>query len=230
LIVDLVSIGGGLIKDKIISDFEAHGYTVVYKILKASDYGVPQNRKRVAFVGLLGNKEFSFPKPTHGINNKPMVTSYEALSDLPKDNVDNGQKYLIEAQSEYQTMIRKNSRGIYNHEDTNHTEQTINIISLVPDGGNYKSLPPEYQNKRNMHIVWTRINSTKPSMTIDTGHRHHFHYKWNRVPTVRESARLQSFPDSFIFKGSKTSQYKQVGNAVPPILAEAIAKSILKYI
>ena len=74
------------------------------------------------------------------------------------------------------------------------------------------------------------MNSELPSNTIDTGHRHHFHYKYNRVPTVRESARIQSFEDDFIFQGSKTSQYKQVGNAVPPILAKKLAISILNQI
>ena len=97
---------------------------------------------------------------------------------------------------------------------------------MVPDGGNYKSLPEELRETRKVNIAWTRLNSQKPSFTIDTGHRHHFHYKYNRVPTVRESARIQSFEDDFIFLGSKTSQYKQVGNAVPPILAKKLAISI----
>jgi DNA (cytosine-5)-methyltransferase 1 len=74
------------------------------------------------------------------------------------------------------------------------------------------------------------LNSQKPSITIDCGHFHHFHYKYNRVPTVRESARIQSFPDDFIFYGSLVSQLKQVGNAVPPILAKAIAEYLKNYI
>ena len=74
------------------------------------------------------------------------------------------------------------------------------------------------------------MNSQRPCFTIDTGHNHHFHYRANRVPTVRESARIQSFPDSYVFLGNKGSQLKQVGNAVPPMLAEALAKQIKKYI
>ena len=126
--------------------------------------------------------------------------------------------------------MRINSIGVYNHEVTQHNEQTVRIISMVPDGGNYKDLPKEFQETRKVHIAWTRLNSKRPSITIDTGHRHHFHYKWNRVPTVRESARIQSFPDDFIFLCSKTSQYKQVGNAVPPLMAKAIAEKLKKQL
>ncbi len=100
----------------------------------------------------------------------------------------------------------------------------------MPDGGNYKDLPQELWSTRKVHIAWTRLNSLKPSFTIDCGHNHHFHYMFNRVPTVRESARLQSFPDSFIFLGNKGSQLKQVGNAVPPMLAQQIAKQLKQYL
>jgi DNA (cytosine-5)-methyltransferase 1 len=97
---------------------------------------------------------------------------------------------------------------------------------MVPDGGNYKCLPKELWDIRKVNIAWTRMNSSRPCFTIDTGHNHHFHYKENRVPTVRESARIQSFPDTFLFFGIKTSQFRQVGNAVPPILAKALADKI----
>lgn len=218
---NLVSMEKGKIKDSIIAEFEELGYTVKYKVLLASDYGVPQNRRRVVFVGLK-NKEFIFPEPTV----EKCVTSKEALSDLPENTVLDGEPYGDSPKSEYQRLMRSGSKGIFNHEATVHTEQTKRIIALVPDGGNYKDLPEELQNTRKVNIAWTRINSKKPSMTIDTGHNHHFHYEYNRVPTARESARLQSFPDSFVFCGGKTSQLKQIGNAVPPLLAENIAKAL----
>ncbi len=224
---NLISISKGKIKDNLISDFEKLGFAVSYKVLLASDFGVPQNRKRVFFVGLKKEKPFRFPQPTHRNSN---VSSFEAISDLPDKNLVDGTLNTSLPKSEYQKLMRQKTKLIYNHQLTNHTEKTKKIISLVPDGGNYKDLPKKYKLTRNVNIAWTRFDSTKPSFTIDTGHRHHFHYEYNRVPTVRESARLQSFPDDFRFLGSKTSQYKQVGNAVPPLLAEVIANELRKYI
>lgn len=206
---NILSIGDGAVRETIINDFKSLGYTVETKVLTASDYGVPQNRRRAVFVGLTkGNFDFDIPMVAE------KVTTKEALSDLPEQSIEDGGKYSVESTSGYQKLMRVNSIGVYNHEVTQHNEQTVKIISMVPDGGNYKDLPKEFQETRKVHIAWTRLNSKRPSITIDTGHRHHFHYKWNRVPTVRESARIQSFPDDFIFLCSKTSQYKQVGNAI----------------
>ena len=224
---NLVSMNKGRVKDQIIKEFEELGYKVVYKILLASDFGVPQNRRRVIFVGLKNGKEFIFPK---GKFNNNKITSYEAISDLPENEVEDSFLYPCSPKSEYQEKIRKNSTQIFNHETTKHTEKTIDIISFVPDGGNYKNLPKHLQNTRKVNIAWTRLNSKKPSFTIDTGHRHHFHYLYNRIPTVREAARIQSFPDDFIFLGSKTAQEKQVGNAVPPMLGYAIGKTLKNYL
>ena len=222
---NLVAMSGGKIKDKILKDFSSLGYKVKYKVMLASDYGVPQNRRRVVFVGTLGHNGFIFPKPTFS-DLKSKVTAGQAISDLPEESVEDGTENKKKPASEYQGKMRKKTNKIFNHEITNHDQKTIDIIALVPDGGNYKDLPDHLKNTRRVNIAWTRYSSNKPSFTIDTGHRHHFHYKWNRIPTVRESARLQSFPDDFVFMGSRTSQYKQVGNAVPPIMAEQIAKAL----
>ncbi len=218
---NILSIGGGQVKEAIFKDFEGLGYNVQCKVLLASDYGVPQNRRRAVFVGLKEG-EFDFKIPV--VDKK--VTCEEALSDLAEATIPEGSAYDGVALSPYQELMRQNSKGVYNHEATSHSPQTVDIIRQVPDGGNYKNLPIALQQVRKVHIAWTRLNSKAPSITIDTGHRHHFHYKWNRVPTVRESARIQSFPDSFVFACSKTSQYKQVGNAVPPLMAESIAKQL----
>ena len=220
---NILSIGGGIVRGSIIHDFQNLGYNVVTQVLTASDYGVPQNRRRAIFVGLKeGTFDFAIPKVAH------RVTTSEALSDLPEGSQEYKSEYRCAPQSDYQTLMRRESKGVMNHEVTIHNAQTTEIIAMVPDGGNYKDLPLQLQNTRKVHIAWTRLNSQKPSITIDTGHRHHFHYKWNRVPTVRESARIQSFPDDFEFLCSRTSQYKQVGNAVPPLMAKAIAEQLKK--
>ena len=227
---NFISMGKGQYRDIILDLFAQIGYSVTYKILLASEYGVPQNRKRVFFVGVReGQDEFEFPEAEFG-ESSPLRTSWDAISDLPERGLEDGVKYTRKPVSDYQKLMRKDSKGIFNHQITEHAEKTVKIISMVPDGGNYKDLPEEYRETRRVNIAWTRYSSKKPSHTIDTGHRHHFHYKYNRVPTVRESARLQSFSDDFIFLGSKTQQYKHVGNAVPPLLAKKLAEEIQKQV
>ena len=216
----LVGLFGGKIKDSIIQKFEEMGYAIQYRILCAADYGVPQSRRRVVFVGTrIGS--FSYPEA-----GSEQVTCEMALSDLPPLVDDLGEEtmdYSSPPANSYQELMRKNSTVVKNHIAANHSDKVKQIIALVPDGGNYKDLPEEYIHTRNFHVAWTRFASGKPAPTIDTGHRHHFHYKYNRVPTVRECARLQSFPDDFHFLGNKTQQFRQVGNAVPPLMAQAIA-------
>lgn len=219
----LVGLFGGQIKDSIMQRFTDMGYDIQYKILCAADYGVPQNRKRVVFVGIK-NGHFEYPKEIDG-----KVSCSMALSDLPTLENELGNEdmpYLTKPQNHYQKIMRENSSRVKNHIAAEHSDKVKKIISLVPDGGNYKNLPEEYINSRNFHVAWTRFASDKPAPTIDTGHRHHFHYKYNRVPTVRECARLQSFPDSFVFLGNKTQQFRQVGNAVPPLMAQCIAERL----
>lgn len=224
----LVSLFNGQIKDSIIKRLSELGYKVCFKVLCAADYGVPQNRKRVVFIG---TQEDYFNFDT--IIKKETVTCEMALSDLPPLTDTLGidpNIYATEPMNYYQKLMRANSCMVRNHIAAAHSDNVKHIISLVPDGGNYKDLPEEYINTRNFHVAWTRFRSDKPAPTIDTGHRHHFHYKYNRVPTVRECARLQSFPDDFIFEGNKTQQFRQVGNAVPPLMAQAIAEALIKYL
>ena len=193
------------------------GYTISYQLLNAADYGVPQNRYRVFYVGIK-NKSFEFPKP-FGYQ----LTAKDGISDLlHSDNT----HYGSEPQNDFQRMMRGSQEHPMNQDYTTHTEQTINIISMIPDGGNIKSLPREFWEVRKYNKAFERMSSQRPSNTIDTGHRNYFHYAEPRIPTLRESARIQSFPDSFEVLGTRGSQYKQVGNAVPPLLAKIIAENI----
>ncbi len=224
----LVGLFNGEVKDNIIKTFAQMGYEVKYKILCAADYGVPQNRKRVVFVGMKGSNAFEYPAiQTEQVSCEMALSDLPPLVDVLGEDVQN---YATAPQNPYQKLMRENSGEVRNHIAATHSEKVQHIISLVPDGGNYKDLPEEYRESRNFHVAWTRFNSQKPAPTIDTGHRHHFHYKYNRVPTVRECARIQSFPDDFIFLGNKTQQFRQVGNAVPPFMAQRIADQILKLL
>lgn len=218
----------GKAREAILEEFERLGYTCSEKTLYAPDYGVPQIRKRMFFVGVLGDKVFEFPEPTHHKAN--YLTCWDAISDLPSLENNVGSQvanYLSEPLTIYQDQMRDGAEKLFNHVGTNHSSLVVSVIKQVPEGGNHKDLPEGVGTSRKFNEAWTRYHSEKPSKTIDTGHRNHFHYKWHRVPTARENARLQSFPDSFRFLGSKTQQEKQVGNAVPPRLGYALGKQIL---
>lgn len=222
----------GIGAKRIVEDFAKIGYTMIPKLLYAPDYGIPQIRRRVFFVGLKDDKsKFEFPEPS--VKKENYVTCEQAIGDLPAlEGIygDEIQQYPCEPQSDYQRLMRKNSTEIHNHIGTIHDEKTLKFLAMIPEGKNYKALPKEYEGIYKYHEALTRYHSKKPSLTINTCHRSHFHYKYLRIPTVRESARLQSFPDDFIFYGTKAQQYRQVGNAVPPMLGKVVAEQLKKYL
>ena len=233
----MLQTNGGIGAKRIIEDFKEIGYVMTPKLLYAPDYGIPQIRKRVFFVGLRdGDSEFEFPEAI--VDKQHYVTCEDAIGDLPSLQTDAGeiiygdeiQDYTMAPANEYQKRMRRNSQKVKNHIGSVPIEKTKKMIALVPEGKNYKALPEEYQGIYKYHEALTRYHSKKPSNTINTGHRSHFHYKWNRIPTVRESARLQSFPDDFIFYGNKSQQYRQVGNAVPPMLGQVVAEQLKQYL
>lgn len=236
-VLAMIEANGGVGAKRVIEDFGKIGYKMVPKVLFAPDYGVPQVRRRVFFVGLRDTDlEFEFPQPV--LDKEHYVTCEQAISDLPSLQLENGdiirgnevQEYMTPPVSEYQRKMRIRSAFVHNHIGSIPIEKTRKMIALVPEGKNYMALPEEYRGMYKYHEALTRYHSKKPSLTINTGHRSHFHYKWNRIPTVRESARLQSFPDDFLFYGNQSDQFKQVGNAVPPILGQALAEQLKKYI
>ena len=222
----------GAVRDEIIRRFSEIGYNVSYKIVCAADYGVPQIRKRLVFVGIHSEKDkYVFPEPY--LSENDYITCEQAISDLPSLETTLGEEisvYECEPQNKFQRLMRSSSTTLHNHTAINHKPFVKEVIALVPDGGNYKDLPPGVGESRVFHMAWTRLNSKKPARTVDTGHRNLFHYKWNRCPTVRESARIQTFPDDFVFLGNRGQQNKQVGNAVPVLMAKALATQLLKYL
>ena len=188
----MATLYNGQIKDEVIRRFEALGYNVTYKVVCAADYGVPQMRKRLIFVGVKPQYgKFEFPDPV--VDSDHYVTCREALDDLPPLTDELGSEesdYTSPPRTDYQKKMRGNCTTLYNHVATDHKQFVKDTIALVPEGGNYKDLPEGWGESRRFHEAWTRYDGNKPSRTIDTGHRNHFHYQYNRIPTVRENARL----------------------------------------
>ena len=226
----IITANNGYAKKRIYELFEERGYVVNHKILDASEYGVPQKRIRNFFV-ITKEKKFDFSK----LKKKKAHTVYDTISEL-YDLEEKSNKegiYLLKSppSNEYAKYLRREDNFIYNHIIKYPADFVQHRISFVPQGGNWREVPPElWPNKRNNRhsSAYRRLSENDLSVTIDTGNTHsnYFHPLYNRIPTVREAARLQSFSDEFVFEGSRTEQYIQVGNAVPPKLSFAIANAI----
>lgn len=227
--------------------FKKIGYTIERQVMNAADYGIPQRRKRVIIVGLK-NTKFEFPKPTHSEDGKHLkryVSVEEALGDLPEAIPDeNGLvNYCMPAQNEYQKYVRRNV-AITEHFIPQMSELDKYIVNHVKPGGNYMDIPAEVNSSRIRRLqregghttCYGRLSPDKPSYTINTYFNRpnvgcNIHYKANRLITVREALRLQSFPDDYkIVSNSKHGRNLIVGNAVPPMLAGIIARELKKYL
>ncbi len=228
---NILTAENGLFKKEIISLFESIGYSINCDVLKASDYGVPQDRRRAIILGRLGNVKPLLPKAENKI-----VTVYDAISDLAflaSGEGEEEQTYPAEPLTYFQRIMRKGAKILYNHVATKHSKAAIKKLEMIPPGKGKEVLPESMLTKSIYSGTWSRMLYDGQSVTIttrfDTPSSGRFtHPILNRCITVREAARIQTFPDNFIFYGSKGSQMKQVGNAVPPLLGKAIAEAILK--
>lgn len=229
---NIITTSNGYFKDQIIAEFEELGYKINYGVLCASDYGVPQERRRAVFIGQLGDKcTVELPKP-NGIH----TTIKDAIYDLPFIESGEGNEvstYNTAPLSDYQRELRGNCQVLYNHVATKHSKAAIDKLKMIPKGAGKEVLPKELLTKSIYSGTWCRMIEDGVSITIttrfDTPSSGRFtHPILNRCITVREAARIQSFPDSYVFYGNKGSQMKEVGNAVPPFLARAIAYEIIK--
>lgn len=220
------------------------GYNIESKVVNAVDYGIPQKRKRVIIVGLKGNVQFEFPQATHnenGIGLKKYVSVADALGDLPSaiDDENGKVSYLCEPQNEYQKKMRTYNY-VTEHFIPQMSELDKYIVSHVKPGGNYMDIPTDVKSERIRRLqrdgghttCYGRMHPEQPSYTINTYFNRpnvgcNIHYSQDRLITVREALRLQSFPDSYkIISTSKQGKNLIVGNAVPPLLAEVIAKKL----
>ena len=193
---------GKTIKE-IVNSFGELGYTIKYKVLNSADYGIPQERRRIFIVGVRGN-ENSFTYPTI---KKKRMTIKDAIDDLPK--LESGE-----------------SSNIPNHVEMNHSKQMLEKMKFVKDGGNRLDIPEEIRPKSGDLRKYIRYDSKKPSVCVTGDMRKIFHYNQNRALTCRELARIQTFPDDFVFLGNSGKIQQQIGNAVPVKLAEQIASQV----
>ena len=243
------------------SELEKIGYQNKVFVLQAADFGVPQYRERVVVVSALGDN--ILPNQIEGQykGQENWVTVKDVFGDLPDIDAGEGTydsvPYKTAPQSEYQRYIREGSTGVCNHVAMKHTPRLIARFAQIPQGGSLLDVPAEFgQRQRNGNELDVkkryktnnqRLDPNKVSNIITASFQSTFvHPYLNRNLTAREGARLQSFPDSFVFCGPRTlmsksllkrenredeiglSQYNQIGNAVPPRMACAIAKAVLE--
>lgn len=230
----MISAASGFFINEIKDKIHELGYEMNIAILTASNYGVPQNRQRTIIIASKQRKAPEMPAPT--VTTKTTVK--DAISDLYYLNSGEGtfeQEYKFNAKSEYQKLMRKHSTKLFNHVATNHSELALYKLSLIPAEKGKEYLPEELRGKQLFKTTWGRLQWNSQSPTIDTrfdtpSNGTNSHPVLNRAITPREAARIQSFPDDFVFLGKKTYITRQIGNAVPPLMAKAIAESIKKQV
>lgn len=220
----IVTSNNGYAKDRITEIFEERGYSVSYKILNAAEYGIPQNRFRNFFVMIKGDESFDFSKVKMSGKETTVFDAIGELYNFEDHDSNDAIELLNDPDSIYRKYLRSSNNKVYNHEVRYPAEKVQHRISFVPQGGNWRNVPEDLwpTDRNNRHSsAYKRLDENQPSCTIDTGNNHsnYFHPLYNRIPTVREAARLQSFPDDFVFVGNRSEQYRQVGNAVSTIIS-----------
>lgn len=215
--------------------FSDLGYTLNDDMLCAEDYGIPQKRNRVFLIGSLHGVKFEFPVPKKSIKR---TTVADAISDLP--SLENGSlydrlPYRCKAMSKYAKKLRGHSHYSYNNLVSDNSELILQRYKYIPQGGNWRDIPPElmcnYRDSSRCHTgIYHRLSMEEPSSVIGNYRKNMLiHPLEDRGLSVREAARIQSFPDNFIFYGSIGQQQQQVGNAVPPMLAKIVFERLLSY-
>lgn len=210
--------------------FRELGYTVSFMVLTAADLGIPQLRRRVLFVGHL--ERGMFLGPPAGREPGDHVSVWDAIGDLPEVGPgETAHEYDREPFTPYQKMLRDGCDRLTGHTVSAHPASLVRAISYIPDGGNRRDIPARLQPKSGFHNSYSRLASWAPAVAVTSNMgkpsaTRCIHPFQNRGLTAREGARLQSFPDRFVFSGGVTSQRLQIANAVPPLLGQAIGESL----
>ena len=239
-VVGFKSFNKGKFAIEVEEELKALGYETNSTVLNSSDFGVPQDRKRFFIVGNRKEKggiKFDFetiPK----VKNK--ITVSEALSDLPSlingDKIEKTSYKIKKATNQYAKLMRQNSKYAIQNFVTENKPHIIERYKVIKQGENWQAaknngLLKTYSSTQHTHSgIYKRLEENKPAVTIANYRKSMLiHPNEDRGLSLREAARLQSFPDDFIFKGTLSFQQQQVGNAVPPLLAKVIFKKILEY-
>ena len=241
----LLSMQKGELLKNIISLFESLNYKVKFKVLNSANYGAPQVRERVIIIGSKLKKAFKYPQITHSDKKneifeaklEPFLTLADAISDLPfiKSNEESF-KYSSEPSNVFQKKMRKNApKKLMDHNAPKNNERLVKIMELLPNGGTPKDLPENLRPKSGFGNTYCRLWWERPSTTITRNlstpsSSRCIHPKAPRPLTTREGARIQCFPDNYIFYGSRAARNLQIGNAVPTFLSIALKNSIKSHL
>ena len=233
---------GDLVMNKLTEEFNRIGYKTVFKTMLASDFGVPQSRERVFIIGIRNDLDIKWEYPK---GNGPLYSIYQAISDLPP--VGEGQEaceYTMEPQNEYQQLMRKGSDKITEHYCGIYGDKIRTVIQNVEEGEGKNDfnrkvkeglVDEKYYLTSGYGNTYGRLERDKPSTTITNNLAtpsalRCIHYEQDRALTPREGARIQSFPDWYCFEGTRTDVARQVGNAVPPLMAIAFANKMINLL
>ena len=231
---------GELVMKKLAVEFDRIGYDIKYQTMLATDFGVPQNRERVVIIGIRKgeNVDWQFPK-----GNGPVRSVFEAICDLPP--VGEGETvtdYILDPQNDYQELMRHGSKTISEHYCGIYGEKIRTVIQNVAEGEGKEDFNKKVDSgliEKRFYLTsgypntYGRLERDKPSTTITNNMAtpsalRCIHYEQNRALTPREGARIQSFPDWYQFEGTRTDVTKQIGNAVPPLMAIALANQMIE--
>lgn len=239
-VADLRVFDHGRVADEIKSAFHSIGYAADAAVLNAANFGVPQKRKRIFFLATRSGILIKFPEPKI-TDPARFISVWDAISDLPSlanGNMIDEIPYSSNTDlTDYQKRMRKKgNHKVRNNIVTRNSPLVIERYSFIPQGGNWRNIPDElmsnYSDKERCHRwIYRRLPENEPAVVITNFRKNMLiHPRENRGLSVREAARLQSFPDDFIFLGGIETQQQQVANAVPPLLAKAVAKSVRKML
>lgn len=226
-VAGLLTIDKGRLFEKILNKFKNIGYKIHYEIINAVEFNVPQHRRRIIVIGYKKrNANFQLRKSSK----KKTLSLGDALGDMP---LEDSTEYACDPQNIFQKKMRKNSQNLRDHQAPKHGAKLVEIMSSLNEGGTLKDIPEKIRPQKAFGNSYSRLWWDKPSYTITRNFgtpssARCIHPLADRALTTREGARLQSFPDSFRFVGSRVSKNLQIGEAVPPFLSKVI-KNLICY-